>query len=294
MPPSRIKHYTGRYALVDNIPYQMPVFAKDSPALMAGFSCDWKKANDLLPGNEVHALKLPNGRAALLITVINYVNTSIGKYIEYSIAIGCTHGRKPAPALLNVMFMKAYGVGQYILDLPVSSEVSVKGGKGIWGMPKHKANLDFKVGDSTVSAQYEKDGQFAFRIEIDRPKSASLGLKVGTTNYCCYRNMLMASYIYFNSRAGINLFGKASGRLFIGDHPNVSYLRNLDINPDPFFTMFMPKANGILDDHFQCWFMTYDTPPTAMPEGFESVFHLGRNEDWLPAPAVTDYAKYKL
>jgi hypothetical protein len=272
----------------------MPVFAKDSPALMAGFSCDWKKANDLLPGNEVHALKLPNGRAALLITVINYVNTSIGKYIEYSIAIGCTHGRKPAPALLNVMFMKAYGVGQYILDLPVSSEVSVKGGKGIWGMPKHKANLDFNVSDTAVSAQYEKDGQFAFRIEIDRPKSASLGLKVGTTNYCRYRNMLMASYIYFNSRAGINLFGKASGRLFIGDHPNVSYLRNLDINPDPFFTMFMPKANGILDDHFQCWFMTYDTPPTAMPEGFESVFHLGRNEDWLPAPAFTDYAKYKL
>jgi hypothetical protein len=294
VPPKRIKRYTGRYALVDSIPYQMPIFAKDSPALMAGFSCDWKKANDLLPGNEVHALRLPNGRGVFLITVINYLHTSIGKYIEYSLAIGCTHGSEPAPAILNVMFMKTYGVGQYIIDLPVSSEVSVKGGKGIWGMPKHQANLDFKITDDMVSSQYEKDGKFAFRIEIDRPKTSTIGLKVGTTNYCRYRNMLMASYIYFQSRASINLFGKARGRLFIGDHPNVSFLRDLNINSDPFFTMFMPKANGVLDDHFKCWFMTYDQPPEAMPEGFESVFNLGRNEDWLSAPAFTDYAKYKI
>lgn len=292
--PKRIKKYKGRYALVDNIPYIMPVSAKNSPALMAGFTCDWEKANDLLPGNEIHALRLPNGKAALLITVIDYIDTSIGKYIEYSIAIGCTHGSKPAPPMLNAIMMKTYGTGQYILDLPVSSEVSVKGGKGIWGMPKHHANLAFEVTDKQVNSHYEKDGQFAFRIEIDRPKSPSLSLKIGTTNYCCYRNMLMASYIYFDSKAGINLFNKAKANLYIGDHPRVSFLRDLDINPDPFFTMFMPKANGILDDHFDCWFMTYDKPPKEMPEGYESVYELGKSEEWLDPPSITDYQKYKI
>ena len=63
--PKRIRNYEGRYALVDKIPYRMPIYAKDSPAIMAGFSCDYKKAEKLLPGNEVHALKLPNGRAVL-------------------------------------------------------------------------------------------------------------------------------------------------------------------------------------------------------------------------------------
>ena len=83
--PKRIKRYEGRYALADNIPYQMRVSPKNSPALMAGFSCDWGKANALLPGNEIHAMKLPNGKAALLITVINYLDTSIrqgGKFIR--------------------------------------------------------------------------------------------------------------------------------------------------------------------------------------------------------------------
>lgn len=294
MPPSRIKRYTGRHALVDGIPYIMPVSARNSPALMAGFTCDWEKANALLPGNEIHALRLPNGKATLLITIINYVDTSIGKYIEYSIAIGCTHGAKPAPRMLNAMMLKTYGTGQYILDLPVSSEVSVKGGKGIWGMPKHKANLDFKVTENQVTSQYEKDGQFAFRIEIDRPKSASLKLKVGATNYCRFRNMLMASYIYFDTKAGVNLFGRAKGKLYIGDHPNVSFLRDIDINPDPYFTVFMPKANGILDDHFDCWFMTYDELQKEMPEGLESIYDLGMSEDWLPDPSITDYEKYKI
>lgn len=294
MPPNRIKNYQGRHALVDGIPYIMPVSARNSPALMAGFTCDWEKANALLPGNEIHALRLPNGKATLLITVINYLDTSIGKYIEYSIAIGCTHGPKPAPRMLNAVMLKTYGTGQYILDLPVSSEVSVKGGKGIWGMPKHKANLDFKVTDDKVTSQYEKDGQFAFRIEIERPKSASLKLKIGATNYCRFRNMLMASYIYFDTKAGVNLFGKAKGKLYIGDHPNVSFLRDIDINPDPYFTLFMPKANGILDDHFDCWFMTYDEPQTEMPEGLESIYNLGLSEDWLPDPSITDFEKYKI
>ncbi len=292
--PKRVKKYEGRFALVDNIPYKMPVSAKNSPALMAGFSCDWEKANALLPGNEVHALKLPNGRGAMLITVIDYIDTSIGKYIEYSIAIACTHGSKPAPPILNTLLMKTYGTGQYIIDLPVSSEVSVKGGKGIWGMPKHKANLAFEVSDDVVSSQYEKDGQFAFRIEIERPKSPSIKVKIGTNNYCQYRNMLMASYIYFQTKASVNLFNKAKAKLYIGDHPRVSFLRDIDINPNPFFTMFMPKANGILDDHFDCWFMTYDEPPKEMPEGLESVYDLNLNEDWLPPPSITDYEKYKI
>lgn len=294
MPPKRIKRYTDRYALVDGIPYKMPIRAKNSPALMAGFSCNWEKANALLPGNEIHALKLPNGRAALLITVINYLETSIGKYIEYSIAIGCTHGRKPAPRLLNAMFIGHHGTGQYILDLPVSTEVSVKGGKGIWGMPKHMASLDFIETEKTVSSQYEKDDQFAFRIEMDKPRSPSLKIKVGATNYCRFRNMLMASYIYFQTKAGINLFGKAKARLFIGEHPNVAYLRDIDINPDPFFTIYMPSTNGILDDHFQCWFMTYDEPPSHMPEGLESVYHLGLGEEWPEPPRYTDYEKYRI
>src|SRR5919204_6580070 len=118
----------------------------------------------MLPGTEVHPFRM-FGHGLLVVTVVDYRDTSIGTYIEFSIAIACTHGRRAAPPLLPVLFQKTYGLGQYVVDLPVSTEISVKGGKGIWGMPKHQANLDFKVSDGTVSSQYDDDGRLGVWVE---------------------------------------------------------------------------------------------------------------------------------
>ncbi|MDZ7690202.1 MAG: acetoacetate decarboxylase family protein [Balneolaceae bacterium] len=290
----RIKRYKGRHALVDDIPYVMPVSCVDSPALMAGFQIDADKAKDFLPGNELHPFRLWNGKGMLLITVINYLQTNIGKYIEFSIGIACTRGRKPAPRMLPGLLMSRYGTGQYVVDLPVSSEISVKGGKGIWGMPKHQAKLSYEISDEEVFSQYEKDGQFAMRIEIDRPSSEWIPFNVGATNYCKFRNMLMASYLYFKGKAGLNLFGNANARLYIGDHPKTAPLRELDIDGNAFLTMFIPEANGILDDHMETWFLTYKEPPEQMPEGLESVVDLGLSEEWLKPPSIKDYEQYKI
>ena len=293
--PKRIKDYQGRYAMVDGITFTLPVNAEHSPAFMAGFLCDYEKAKAVLPGNELHPVRAFGGKAVFMLTVIDYRKTTIGKYIEYSIALAVTKGKKPAPAFLPALMMKTFKTGQFILDLPVSSEISVKGGKGIWGMPKHKANLDFIITDKQVSAQYEKDGQFAFRIEIDKPAKANFPINISATNYSHFRNMLMASYIHFKAKAGIRFGKKATGRLYIGDHPRVKFMKDLKIESKPFFTLFMPDANGILDDYFECWFMTYEQKPERVtPEGFENVFNLGLNEDWLPPPSVKDYEKFKI
>lgn len=280
----RLKRQSGRHSLVDGIPFQLPVHSEDSPALMAVFPIDADKAAALLPGNELHPLRLWN-KGLLVVTVIDYRKTNIGKYVEFSIAIACTHGAKLAPRLLPALFMKHYGTGQYVFDLPVSSEVSVKGGKGIWGMPKHQANLDFIIGEKTVSSQYDLDGQLAMKIEIARPKSTPLPVRAPAVNYCAFRGMLMKSYISVRAKAGISLLNRNAARLFIGDHPRLRPLKDLNIGA-PIFTAFMPASNGILDDHIESWFLSYDTPPTTTPEGMESVVNLGLGEDWLAPPSA--------
>ena len=154
---------------MDGIPFHMPVSSSVTPALMAAFSINAERAAELLPGNEVHPFRLWN-RGLLVVTVLDYRQTTIGKYIEFSVAIACTHGRRPAPALLPLCFQKSFGLGQFVVDLPVSSEISVKGGHGIWGMPKHRANLRFDINEETVSSQYDLDGQFCMKIEINSPR----------------------------------------------------------------------------------------------------------------------------
>lgn len=279
---NRLKREAGRFALVDNIPFQLPVAGNNSPALMAAFSIDAEKAKALLPGNELHPLRLWS-RGLLIVTVIDYRETSIGKYIEFSLAIACTHGRRPAPPLLPGLFMGLFDTGQYVYDLPVSTEISVKGGKGIWGMPKHQASLDFLIKDKIVSSQYNLDGQIAVRIDIDRPTRTWLSLKMQAINYCAFRGMLWKSRICFKSKLGFFLFKKGSARLTLSDHPRIQPLKELDISPDPIFTGFFPSVEGLLDDHIESWFLSCEHPPTQAPEGMESVINLGLSQEW-PAP----------
>lgn len=285
--PSRLARNAGRQSLVDEIPFTLPVAGHHSPALMAAFSIDATAAEHLLPGNELHPLRISPDRGVLLITVINYQLTNIGKYIEFSVGIGCTHGLRASPPLLPLLLRGHYDMGQYVFDLPVSTDISVKGGKGIWGMPKHKANLDFKVEDSTVSSQYDLDGQLCLRITIARPRWDWLPLSSESANFCEFRGLLMKSSIYFKGKVGLSVFKRGSANLIIGEHPRVAPLKSLDISPEPLATVFFPSAQGVLDDHFESWFVSYPEPPTTAPEGFESVINLPQDQTWLPPPTAS-------
>ncbi len=154
------------YATVDGIPFKMPINSLNSPALMVGFTVDYAQTAALLPGEEIKLVKLPRGRALMIITVIDYKKTDIGSYIEFSIAFACYHKRAGARFMGTFLAERTSAVGQYVWDLPVSTEISVKGGKGIWGMPKHQANLDFDVTPDQMSSQYDLDGELCMRITV--------------------------------------------------------------------------------------------------------------------------------
>ncbi|HEY6149850.1 MAG TPA: acetoacetate decarboxylase family protein [Gaiellaceae bacterium] len=269
MIPRRLKREANHHALVDGIPFALPVRSMRMQAVMAAFPIDPAGAQALLP-DSVRAVRLL-GKALLAVTVVNYQETVIGKYIEYSIALACRHG--------------LFGLGQYVYDLPVSTEISVKGGKGIWGMPKHQAPLNFEVSDETVTSQYDLDGQLAAYLEVTRPRLA-LPLRFGASNYCSFRGMLMKSTVYSIGRAQLGFGRGARGRFEVGDHPRLARLKALGPFDKPRFTAFFPDAHGVLDDHFESWFLEFDNPPEQRPEGFESVIDLGLGEEWPPPPAA--------
>ena len=226
-------------------------------------------------------------RGLLVITVVNYEETVIGRYIEYSIALACVHRDRDPPPLLPFLLRNLFAFGQYVYDLPVSTEISVKGGKGIWGMPKHQANLDFKVDDNAVSSQYDLDGQLAAYVELARPRRLRLPVSVGASNYCQFRGMLMKSTIYFKGTAYVAV-RQGGPRAVRARHPSEasSRCKALGIPPKPLFTVYLPDAHGVLDDHSESWFLGFDSPPEHPPEGMESVVDLGLGQEWLPPPTA--------
>jgi hypothetical protein len=98
--------------------------------------------------------------------------------------------------------------------------------------------------------------------------------------------MLFKSYLHFEGRAGVFVRKAQSARLVIGDHPLLQPLKNLQIESEPLLTAFIPAAHGVLDDHLECWFLTYEQPPVSAPQGMESVMSLGLSQQWLPAPQI--------
>lgn len=283
--PSRQKRLEGRYAYVDGIRYVMPIDSSESSAIIAAFPINLEKAAALIPPGDVHPFRLWNS-GLLLVTVIDYRKTDIGAYIEYSLAIACTKGANPAPRLLPAALMRFFGTGQFVFDLPVSTEISVKGGRGIWGMPKHQANLDFVTGKEWVSAQYDLDGQMVSRFDVRRPRSAWLPLNMGAANYCIFRGMIMKSLIYFRGKCGFHFLKAGSARLVIGNHPKAQLLRDLEIDPNPIFAAHIPDVVGVLDDYFECWFVTPEKDPAApLSAGLEVTYPLGYGREWLPKPA---------
>ena len=189
MIPLRLQAQTGRFALVDGISFQMPVSCQNSPVLMAAFPINAERARALVPGNELFPMQM-FGKGLLVVTVINYLATTIGKYIEFSIGIACTHQTEPMPSFLPRVLGGQLELSQFVFDLPVSSEISVKGGKGIWGMPKHQANLSFDIGETKVTTQYEADGKLAMAVEIDKPTETPIPLSMTVSSYSAFRGLL--------------------------------------------------------------------------------------------------------
>lgn len=282
--PARQRRIAGRFGLVDGIDYEMPIDSWEAAAIIAAFPIDWDAARALLPPGEIHPFRLWK-RGLLFVTVIDYRRTDIGSYIEYSLAVACTKGAAPAPRLVPGILQRSFGTGQFVQDLPVSTEVSVKGGRGIWGMPKHQANLDFREGAQWVSAQYDLDGQMVTRLDVRRPAAIRWPMSMAAINYCAFRGMIYRSYIYFSAKAGVHLMKRNSARLVLGESPRADWIRALDPDPEPLFAAYMPSVKGVLDDYLESWFITPAVKPTRpICEGLEMTYPLGYGQTRLPPP----------
>jgi hypothetical protein len=278
----RIRWTSGQYANVDGIPFQMPVASRKSPLMFAAFGIDLDAAKSFMPGRELHPLRIWN-RGVLALEVINYTDTPIGKYVELCIGILCTRGVKPGPRLLPAMLMNPFGTGQYIYDLPVSSEISTKGGLGIWGMPKRQANLDYQIGDEWVSSQYDLDGQLVLRLDVKKPSRAWLPVAIAGVGYGAFRGLLTKSRVHMHGLAGFTL-GAGGARLVLGNHPRAKALEPLKISAEPFISGFLPDPRGYLDDHVESWFLTHREAPPSAEADLRNVVQLGLSEEWLKPP----------
>lgn len=194
---------------------RLPVEVRTARSAAATFLVRHDAARRLMAGTGLEPKRLPGGRAACILAVVQYVDNDLGPYNELavSIAVGAT---EDAPA------------GAYIHQLPVDGEFTCAAGRGIWGFPKWLADFDLSIDDSRAHCRLSQDGQLIVDLVIS---TRLLPLPSKPMEMSAYAHLDgVTRRTPFTARATGVRGGPLGVRLSVGDeHPVAVELRRLGL-----------------------------------------------------------------
>lgn len=150
----------------------LPTRYTDAGCVMATFEVDWDAANALIEAPDLDLVRLPNGKALMNVVVYEYRRLTNGTpYNEAGIALLVNPQGYPLPAdpqaALDLPADRRQ-LGDYIVDLPVTTAPACKAGIDLWGYPKFVTNIDFALeGKSFAGTVHdpEREDEFILKLE---------------------------------------------------------------------------------------------------------------------------------
>jgi hypothetical protein len=127
-----------RRVLTDGTECRLPIRYFDVQCLVATFLTRLDPAAELLKGSGLQAVSQEDGKGVVVLYFIEYRETDIGPYNEVGLTILARAPGDPIPA-------------NYVVNLPVTTEVASRAGREIWGYNKSVAAIEVKSGGKTFS-----------------------------------------------------------------------------------------------------------------------------------------------
>lgn len=125
---------------------RLPVFYYDTSAMTAVFPARLAELRKLMPDSRFVPARLGPGVGALAIACLEHHDTDIGPYGELGIAVPLsvpsTRANLPGRALLESLRRRQ--LHAFVLHLPVTTEIALRGGIDFYGFPKFLAAIDFE------------------------------------------------------------------------------------------------------------------------------------------------------
>ncbi len=221
----------------NNIEFPIQYYRDDGFGLF--FSIDKSKARLLLPSQNLHPLVLPNGRAVFAIFAYNYIETTIGSYGEIAGGIMITYGKKPS--LINLLLDalipgRTTEIGSVVPYHPVTKMVAHDIGIDQWGYNKFIADMKFIITPEYQKCVLHDNDQHVLDIQVSR-KGKFSNEKMPLITYTVKDDKLIKTVIPQKGVKRISHRPKDSF-LKLGDHAMAQSIKNLDISPKPFASMY--------------------------------------------------------
>ena len=242
--------------------YRFPVYFGNVTCAVAAFLCDHESAAALLPHPSMVPVRMPRGRAVVVISNYIYRDISNGLpgYNEVAMNIPVIlDGRRSLPVLPLVLPHPS--AAYYPFAVPCGSLENKIRGQAFWGVPKTLHDIDITVANGTCAVRaVDESGSLTFALSI--PTRGKPSQRRETAVVCSLlEGELARSHTTFTGEFNVHMRARAlwsrgetvgdggttrPGAIELGGSPIADTLRRLKLESEPFQTRFAPSIQSVL------------------------------------------------
>jgi hypothetical protein len=166
---------------------KFPVHFRDVHYIALTYTSTFNAINKHLHGTNLEAGLVFNGKPLVAVGLIEYKDSDLGAYNEVIIAIPVVpEGTKPGLSNWSDLYgaMNKRKLGQYIIHIPVTSQLSMDAGIGLWGYPKTIKKIEHGFQSNKISSVIWNDVGHEKIIEFKG--SMGVGIPIPTMNLLTY------------------------------------------------------------------------------------------------------------
>lgn len=236
----------GKPVRLGDADYELPILYFRDDCFGGFFAADFARVRAALPSDDLHPVRLLDGRAIVAVVAFNYIETTIGPYGEVGVCVPVTRGRA-APRLLPALLESRYpGFGMVVLHLPVTNAVARDGGRVVWGYPKFVADMDFRITPELQSCRVSEGSSHILTLEV--PRGGVLrNDRAPIRTYTVLNGDLVETEIPQHGTYRMSMRPKGA-RLSLGDHEVSRSIRDLGLSAEPFMTRYFVERAAILPE----------------------------------------------
>ena len=226
---------------------KLPVFYRDARCLTVVFPARLLEIRRLLPDRRYVPAQVAPGIGAVYMTAFEYRDTDIGPYNEFAIGFLMNSGdflQVPVYNILRQMARRSFNA--YILHLPVTEEIALRGGVDLYNYPKFMASIEFTDTPDRATCELSENGERICLLSARKIAATRSGVMKALTMPYQNRQPQSAEVKVNALKYGVAM-GHRDVEFVLGeDHPLTRELDDLLISTSPIAYFYMPEMQAIL------------------------------------------------
>jgi hypothetical protein len=226
---------------------KLPTFYREARCLTAVFPARLLEMRKRLPDRRFVPAHVVPGIGAVYLAAFEYRDTDIGPYNEFAVGFllnSPDYPRVPGYNLLRQLLHNSYHA--YVRHLPVTTEVSLRGGVDLYNYPKSIASIDFSDSADRVGCELGEGEELICRLTTRKIPAPRSGIIKFFTHVYQYRQP-QAAEMKVNARSFGMALGHAGVECVLGDtHPVALELQDLLITTTAMVYYYIPDMQAIL------------------------------------------------